>query len=78
MKPFSKMALATISVVGSSFVALSAGLLPALDGCCNHAAAETKEIVVQKYTCPMSEHADVVSDKPGRCPKCGMDLIKAK
>jgi hypothetical protein len=26
------------------------------------------------YTCPT--HADVVSDKPGKCPKCGMDLVK--
>ena len=26
------------------------------------------------YTCPM--HRDVVSDKPGKCPKCGMDLVK--
>jgi len=26
------------------------------------------------YTCPM--HSDVKSDKPGSCPKCGMDLIK--
>jgi hypothetical protein len=27
------------------------------------------------YTCPMPEDADVVSDKPGKCPKCGMDLV---
>ncbi len=27
------------------------------------------------YTCPMSEHADVHSDKPGKCPRCGMMLI---
>jgi len=27
------------------------------------------------YTCPMAEHADVVSDKPGQCPKCAMDLV---
>lgn len=25
-----------------------------------------------KYQCPM--HTEVISDKPGRCPKCGMDL----
>jgi hypothetical protein len=25
------------------------------------------------YTCP--HHPDVVSDKPGKCPKCGMDLV---
>lgn len=27
------------------------------------------------YTCPMPEHADVVSDTPGVCPKCGMKLV---
>jgi len=28
------------------------------------------------YTCPMEEHADVVSDKPGKCPKCEMKLVE--
>ena len=32
--------------------------------------ADTKEI----YTCSM--HPDVQSDKPGKCPKCGMNLEK--
>jgi len=27
------------------------------------------------YTCPMKSDADVVSDKPGQCPKCEMDLV---
>lgn len=26
------------------------------------------------YTCPM--HPEVISDKPGQCPVCGMDLVK--
>jgi mono/diheme cytochrome c family protein len=26
------------------------------------------------YTCPM--HPEVVSEVPGKCPKCGMDLVK--
>jgi Heavy metal binding domain len=30
----------------------------------------------QKYTCPM--HPDVVKDKPGKCPKCGMELEPMK
>lgn len=28
------------------------------------------------YTCSM--HPEVTSDKPGKCPKCGMELIKKK
>ena len=32
--------------------------------------AEMKEV----YTCPM--HPEVKSDKPGKCPKCGMNLEK--
>ena len=28
------------------------------------------------YQCPMPEDANVISNKPGVCPKCGMDLVK--
>lgn len=28
------------------------------------------------YMCPM--HSDVVKSEPGRCPKCGMDLVQEK
>lgn len=27
------------------------------------------------YTCTM--HPEIKSDKPGKCPKCGMELVKA-
>ena len=33
---------------------------------------EHQQMEKTTYTCPM--HADVKSDKPGECPKCGMDL----
>lgn len=28
------------------------------------------------YTCPM--HPEVQSDQPGKCPKCGMQLVPKK
>lgn len=31
---------------------------------------------VKKYSCPM--HAEITSDKPGKCSKCGMDLKASK
>ena len=39
----------------------------------------TKKEAQQKkveYTCPM--HSDVKSDKPGKCPKCGMKLVEKR
>lgn len=34
----------------------------------------TQETV--KYTCPM--HPEIISDKTGKCPTCGMDLVVKK
>ena len=34
------------------------------------------EEVIKTYTCSM--HPEVKSDKPGKCPKCGMELIENK
>ncbi|WP_308224953.1 heavy metal-binding domain-containing protein [Flavobacterium sp. J372] len=37
---------------------------------------ETSKGTAATYTCPM--HPEVRSDKPGKCPKCGMALVKEK
>jgi hypothetical protein len=37
------------------------------------ATGEEKAVAGIVYTCPM--HPEVQSDRPGRCPKCGMDLV---
>jgi Heavy metal binding domain len=37
---------------------------------------KTDTAIKKVYTCPM--HPEVISDKPGKCPKCGMDLVEKK
>lgn len=37
---------------------------------------DTSKSAVAVYVCPM--HPDVRSDKPGKCPKCGMALVPAR
>src|ERR1051325_5551828 len=33
------------------------------------------KIVKESYVCPMCH---IKSDKPGKCPQCGMDMVKEK
>lgn len=35
---------------------------------------QTQAVVQETYTCPM--HPQIIKDKPGTCPICGMDLVK--
>ncbi len=52
-----------------------------MDGNMDKCEAMCKDKKIDKnkavtYTCSM--HPEVTSDKPGKCPKCGMELIKKK
>ncbi|MBN8864692.1 MAG: efflux RND transporter periplasmic adaptor subunit, partial [Sphingobacteriales bacterium] len=38
-------------------------------------AEHVQSVQKEMYTCPMPEDS-VYSEKPGQCPKCGMDLVK--
>ena len=42
----------------------------------NTSSSASAQLPAKLYTCPMAEHADVVSDKPGLCPKCDMKLVE--
>ena len=57
-------------------LALGAALLAVTS--CNKSEHDHGDGHAPQYTCPMKEHADVVSDKPGNCPKCGMKLVAKK
>jgi hypothetical protein len=57
----------------------------ALAGCTDSSQEETETHTNQaaqmdaktvKYTCSM--HPEVLQDKPGECPKCGMKLVEKR
>jgi len=57
------------------------GLLSVITGCDGQtdakkdtATAGKNHKIVKQYTCTM--HPDILKDKPGICPKCGMDLVE--
>lgn len=65
----------------SIYVALLALSIFATLSACNNSTPKnspvTSEVAKKEiYTCPM--HPEVQSDKPGKCPKCGMELVKKK
>lgn len=56
-----------------------AGITIGISGCkekdSNQSQSPSTNQTVQ-YTCPM--HPEVVQATPGKCPKCGMDLVEKK
>ncbi len=42
----------------------------------NSYKADEKQLLKQLYTCPM--HPEIIRDKPGQCPICGMNLVPKK
>jgi hypothetical protein len=56
-----------------------AGIMIAVGGCKEKESSQSQSQSGNKavqYTCSM--HPEVVQDKPGKCPKCGMDLVEKK
>ncbi len=62
-----KTILSLAVIISLSLAAISCGNKQPAD-------AEHHTSASEVYTCPM--HPEVISDKPGSCPKCGMDLVK--
>ena len=60
-----------IVILSTAALALAATSAIALDRRAD--APSTTAATAQKYTCEM--HPEVISDKPGKCPKCGMNLV---
>lgn len=61
------------STLGSGTTPPSAGATPAPQPDGNNSTPANAKAT---YTCPM--HPEVLSDKPGNCPLCGMNLVLKK
>ena len=70
------MLMGAVTVAMGSFAA--AGEQGGCGGACATCMASTQPAVEHnsaKYVCPMGCAS---SDKPGKCPKCGMDMVQQK
>lgn len=65
----SKLIVASLALVTLAVFAI------AVSGCKEKSSTQNNGQTV-KYTCSM--HPDVVQDKSGKCPKCGMALVEKR
>ncbi len=67
-----KMKLIPASLVVLALAVVTFGVT----GCSKSEPAQSGGAQAKQYTCSM--HPDVVQDKPGKCPKCGMALTEKR
>ncbi len=61
----------------ASLAALALGIATfGVTGCSKSEPSQSGSTPAKQYTCSM--HPDVVKDKPGSCPKCGMALVEKR
>jgi len=60
-------------LIYTAFVAFAVSCSSGSSNTHNHSEKQNVNTEVY-YTCTM--HPEVHSDKPGKCPKCGMELVK--
>ena len=67
-----KLSIIAIALLCSGLTVLASNHSLELKSDTTKKVKTTKSAV--QYTCPMDK--DVITNKPGKCPKCGMPLIK--
>lgn len=72
-----KIQISVLAYILVIVTAISLSVVSCSGRATKHEAVEykVKSTVQEYYTCSM--HPEIRSDKPGKCPKCGMELVKA-
>ena len=68
-----KSSLPALLVFAHIAFAAHAGTPPPFQLAANPSSVGKADAAAVKYTCPM--HPQIISDTPGKCPICGMDLV---